>query len=128
MIPCSLAAPGEPGSAEHISSGENMKDSKTSMDRREFLAAGVTSAALLPGLLLSAKTARAAEALVTDMPENAPMVAALQYVAVSVKEGQNCGNCQLFTAGEGGTGKCQLFPTGLVAEGGNCASWAQKVS
>ena len=105
-----------------------MKDSKTSIDRRGFLAAGLTTAALLPGALLSAKTATAAEALVTDMPENAPMVAALQYVAVSAKDGQNCANCQLYTAGEGGTGKCQLFPTGLVADGGHCASWAQKVT
>lgn len=120
--------PGGTDAATHISSGENMKDSKTSMDRRDFLAAGLTTAALLPVTLLGAKTARAAEALVTDMPENAPMVAALQYVAVSTEEGKNCGNCQLYTAGEGGTGKCQLFPTGLVAEAGNCASWAQKVS
>ena len=128
MFPASLAAPGEPGSAEHISSGENMKESKTSMDRREFLAAGLTAATLLPGALLTAKTARAGEALVTELPDNAPMVAALQYVNDSPKDDQNCGNCQLYTAGEAGTGKCQLFPTGLVAEAGNCASWAQKVS
>lgn len=128
MFPASLAAPGEPGSAEHISSGENMKESKTSMDRREFLAAGLTAATLLPGALLTAKTARAGEALITDIPENAPMVAALQYVNESAKEGQNCGNCQLYTAGEAGTGKCQLFPTGTVKEAGWCASWVKKIS
>ena len=120
----------EAKAAGAISSGENMKDSekKTAMDRREFMMAGATAAAVLPGVLLAAKPARAEEALVTAMPENAPMVAALQYVSVSTEEGKNCGNCQLYTAGEGKKGKCQLFMTGLVEEAGYCASWAQKVS
>lgn len=66
--------------------------------------------------------------LVTDLAAAAPMVAALQYVNVSAKPDQNCANCQLYTAGEGGVGKCQLFPQGSVKEGGWCASWAQKVT
>ena len=98
------------------------------MDRRAFLMAGATAAAVLPGALLAARPARAEEALVTDMPEQAPMVQALQYVNESTMDGKNCANCQLYTAGEGGKGKCQLFPTGLVMGTGYCASWAQKVS
>ena len=56
------------------------------------------------------------------------MVSALQYVNESAKADQRCDNCQLYTAGEGGKGKCQLFPVGLVASGGWCSSWAQKVA
>ena len=66
-------------------------------------------------------------ALVSQLPEQAPMVAALQYVDVSTRADQSCANCQLFTAGEGGVGKCQLFATGVVREGGWCASWAERV-
>ncbi|MEE2678869.1 MAG: high-potential iron-sulfur protein [Myxococcota bacterium] len=102
-------------------------DSRTSMHRREFVFAGLTTAALLPGALLTARTAQAAE-LITDIPANQPMVTALQYVAKSPKADQNCGNCQLYTAGEGGTGKCQLFVNGVVGEAGWCMSWAAKVS
>ena len=106
-----------------------MKESKTAMDRREFLAAGVTAAAVVPAVLLSARTARAeGEQLVTEMEANAPMVTALQYVNESTTEGQNCVGCQLYTPGEGGKGKCQLFPTGLVTDNGWCASFAPKVS
>ena len=101
-------------------------DSKSSMDRREFLTVGMTTAALLPGALLTARTASAE--LVTEVEANAPMVTALQYVNESAKADQNCGNCQLYTAGEGGVGKCQLFATGDVKEAGWCMSWAQKVS
>ena len=105
-------------------------DAKGSMDRREFLKAGLTSAVLLPmaGAVLAAKPARAEGHLVTDVEANAPMVSALQYVPKSEKADQNCGNCQLYTATAEGMGKCQLFQEGLVAEAGWCMSWAQKVS
>ena len=102
-------------------------DSGTSMHRREFMAAGLTTAVLLPGALLTAKPARAEE-LITDIESNAAMVTGLQYVSKSVKADQNCGNCQLYTAGEAGTGKCMLFQQGLVAEAGWCISWAKKVT
>ncbi len=106
-----------------------MKESKNTMDRREFLAAGITAAAVVPGVLMTARPARAeGEQLVTEMEANAPMVAALQYVNESTKEGQNCEGCQLYVAGEGGVGKCQLFPTGVVKATGWCASYAPKVS
>ncbi|HJO24475.1 MAG: high-potential iron-sulfur protein [Myxococcota bacterium] len=101
------------------------EDSKTSMHRREFVVAGLTGAAVLPVALFAAKPARAEE-LITDIPANAAMVSALQYVAKSPKPDQHCGNCQLYTAGEGNTGKCQLFAQGVVAKDGWCMSWAQK--
>jgi hypothetical protein len=66
--------------------------------------------------------------LVTDLSASAPLVAALQYTNVSQKPDQDCAGCQLFTAGRGGLGKCQLFAQGAVTEGGWCASWAAKVS
>jgi hypothetical protein len=64
--------------------------------------------------------------LVTDLPENQPVVASLQYVHESARTDQSCGNCQFYTPGEGGLGKCQLFVKGLVREQGWCASWVAK--
>jgi len=105
-----------------------MNDSKLSMDRRGFLRAGLTSAAALPVVasVFGARTARAEDA-VTAIEANKLMVQSLQYVDASAKEGQNCANCQLYTAGDGGMGKCQLFAAGVVNEKGWCMSWAQKV-
>jgi hypothetical protein len=105
-----------------------MNDSKMLMDRRGFLRAGLTSAAALPvaASVFAARSARAEDA-VTAVEANKMMVTSLQYVEESAKEGQNCANCQLYTAGEGGRGKCQLFQQGTVAEKGWCMSWAQKV-
>ena len=105
-----------------------MNDSKLSMDRRGFLRAGLTSAVALPVVasVFGARTARAEDA-VTAIEANKVMVQALQYVDASAKEGQTCATCQLYTAGEDGTGKCQLFAAGVVKEKGWCMSWAQKV-
>lgn len=105
-----------------------MKDSKLAMDRRGFLQAGVTSAAALPVIagVFGARTARAEE-LVTEIEANKVMVQSLQYTNQSTKEGQHCSLCQLYTPGENGTGKCQLFPQGLVNENGWCMSFAKKV-
>jgi hypothetical protein len=99
------------------------------MNRREFIKTGLTAAAVLPiaNTVLRPGIAHAEDKLVTDMPDQAHMVQALQYVNVSEKADQNCANCQFYTAGDGGTGKCQLIPIGLVAEGGWCASYVKKV-
>ena len=103
-----------------------------SMSRRDFIKTGVTAAALLPvaGALLRPTPARAEEEkLVTDLPDQAPMVAALQYTNKSDKPDPTCKNCQFFTPqGDGAPGKCQLFPVGLVGAEGWCASWAKKLS
>jgi len=66
--------------------------------------------------------------LVTEIAAAGPMVSSLQYVNESPKAEQNCATCQLYTAGEGGRGKCQLFAQGLVKEKGWCISWAPRVS
>lgn len=105
-----------------------MSNSKLSMDRRSFLRAGLTSAAALPVIasVFGARSARAEDS-VTAIEGMKTMVDSLQYVEASAKEGQKCSNCQLFTAGDGGRGKCMLFQQGTVAEDGWCMSWAQKV-
>ena len=105
-----------------------MNDSKLSMDRRSFLRTGLTSAVALPvaATVFGARIARAEED-VAAIEANKVMVQALQYVAESTKEGQKCDNCQLYAAGEAGTGKCQLFPQGVVNAKGWCMSWAQKL-
>jgi hypothetical protein len=66
--------------------------------------------------------------LITDLPESAAMVAALQYTNTSEIPDQTCASCQLFTPTGDGLGKCQLFAQGSVKERGWCASWAAKVS
>ena len=65
--------------------------------------------------------------LITEFPSNAVLVTTLKYVDDSPEAERNCGNCQLYTAGEGGRGKCALFQRGVVAEAGWCQSWAKKV-
>ena len=104
-----------------------MNDSKLSMYRRGFLRAGLTSAAALPIVagVFASRTAQAQS--VTESEANKIMVQSLQYVEISAKEGQDCAGCQLYTAGEAGRGKCQLFMEGTVAEKGWCMSWAQKI-
>jgi len=102
-----------------------------SMNRRDFIKTGLSAAAVLPaaGVLLRAAPAGAEEGqLVTEIADQAPMVAALQYVNETAKPDQNCKICQFYTAGEGGKGKCQLFQKGLVSEAGWCASYVKKAS
>lgn len=102
-----------------------------SMNRRDFIKTGLSAAAVLPaaGVLLHAAPARAeGDQLVTEIADQAPMVAALQYVNESAKPDQKCTDCQFFTPGEGGKGKCQLFQKGLVTDGGWCASYVKKAS
>ena len=100
------------------------------MNRRDFSRLG--SATLLGACLPAfARTASAAhheggEQLVNEIPANEVMVTTLQYTPNSAKDGQKCENCALFTAGEGGKGKCTLFQTGLVQSTGWCLSWSAK--
>lgn len=105
--------------------------SKQALSRRDFLRTGLAAGALIPvaGLVLRAPAAWAAdEKLVTETPAMAPTVQALQYRLVSDKPDQNCKNCQFYTPGTGGTGKCQLFVQGLVSEKGWCMSWTKKLT
>jgi hypothetical protein len=54
---------------------------------------------------------------------------ALQYVDVSVTEGQNCANCQQYQAAAdtAACGACLVVP-GSINPAGHCTSWAEKVS
>ena len=105
--------------------------SKDALSRRDFLRTGLAAGALVPvaGLVLRAPAAWAEdEKLVTETPAAAATVQALQYKNESDKPDQNCANCQFYTPGSGGTGKCQLFMQGLVTEKGWCMSWTKKIS
>jgi hypothetical protein len=105
--------------------------SKDAFTRRDFLRTGIAAGALIPaaGIALRARPAWAEEEkLVTEIPAVAATVQALQYKVQSDKPDQNCKNCQFYTAGAGGKGKCQLFVQGLVAEAGWCMSWTKKIA
>lgn len=104
------------------------EESRNKLDRREFLKAGLTAAAALPiaGALFGARSARAQD--VTEVESMKPTVQALQYTATSEKPDQTCANCQFYTAGDDGNGKCQLFVEGTVTDGGWCMSWTKKVT
>jgi anaerobic selenocysteine-containing dehydrogenase len=103
------------------------EESRNTLDRREFLKAGLTAAAALPiaGALFGARSARAQS--VMEVESMKPTVQALQYTDTSDKPDQTCANCQFYTPGEGGSGKCQLFVEGTVTDGGWCMSWTKKV-
>jgi hypothetical protein len=85
--------------------------------------------ATAPAARVPAPTGGSSEGqLVTEVTAIASLVSALQYVNESTKPDQKCANCQLYTAGPGQRGKCQLFAQGLVKETGWCASWVARVS
>ena len=92
--------------------------------RRRLL---VNSALLAGGAVLGVRGAGAEEAkLVTEFPENQPLIDTLKYVNQSTVEGRNCANCILYQGGEAPRGKCPLFQQGVVPAAGWCASWALK--
>ncbi|MET0331171.1 MAG: high-potential iron-sulfur protein [Dyella sp.] len=107
-------------------SQENNNDS-----RRRFLkfAAGTAAVAAVVGAMPS--LARAA-----DLPHvgaDDATAKALGYVEDASKTtnamhkaGDNCANCQFYTAGNGGYGPCQLFPGKAVNAKGWCISHAPK--
>ncbi len=98
----------------------------TRITRRQFAKLGGT-ALTMAAVPWFARSASAEEPkLVTDIPENEAILGSLQFVSVSEKEGQSCGNCILYTAGENGVGKCTVLQQGVVPEGGWCLSWAKK--
>jgi hypothetical protein len=97
--------------------------------RRELGRLGLIGAgAVLAGTRsLLPRTARAeSHDPITAHEANKPIISAVQYVEKSTTEGQMCSGCILYTAGEGGRGKCGLFQQGTVAAEGWCTSWAAK--
>jgi hypothetical protein len=109
-----------------------MRNGTGAMNRRDFIKTGLVAAAVLPiaDAVLRPLPARADDTkLITELPDQAAMVTALQYVNESAKADQDCANCQFFTpAADGARGKCQLFPTGMVTAKGWCASYVKKVT
>ena len=96
------------------------------LTRRQF---GWQSLGLLAlaGSFGAGRTARAAHApLVDTLPANAPLLAGVQYVPKSVKEGQRCANCVLYRATDASHGKCALFQQGAVPAEAWCMSWGPK--
>ncbi|MBC86653.1 MAG: hypothetical protein CL677_05690 [Bdellovibrionaceae bacterium] len=97
--------------------------------RRDFLKKAMVT---VPAVGIAAITYRAhaadpdANKLVTDVPANKGLLMGLQYVNESKKAGQSCKNCNLYTAGKDGKGKCSILPKGLVAEKGWCVTWQAK--
>ena len=69
-------------------------------------------------------------AMASDLPEvesGDPTAVALEYVAESATDGQNCANCQLYTGEEGAElGPCAIFPGKSVRAAGWCKSWVVK--
>jgi hypothetical protein len=66
------------------------------------------------------------EGMVTEFAENAALVQALSYIAVSNVEGAKCANCALYLGADAPKGKCGLFQKGLVSAEGHCASWSKR--
>ena len=94
--------------------------------RRELGKLGA-GALLAGGAILLGRPVRAeSHGKVTDFAEQQPIATAIQYKEKSELADKNCANCMLYTAGEGGRGKCTLFAKGTVAAEGHCTSWAAK--
>lgn len=115
-------------------SGKNKIDRRLS--RRDFAKAGLGAAALIVGGTSLPRPSAAGHheegeaastpKLVSDFPENASLIGAVSYVAVSEIEGKNCSNCQLLLQNDGKSGRCGLFQKGNVPVTAYCTSWIQK--
>jgi len=99
--------------------------------RRRFLkvAAGTTLAGVVMGGL--PRFARAAD--LPPLSESDPTAKALGYVEDASKSanpkrkaGDDCANCQFYTAGANDRGPCQLFPGKSVHAKGWCVSHSPK--
>ena len=101
-----------------------------SVTRRELGKVAAVAAAALGGALGTAlvptRSGAQEEALVTEIPANAPIVASLGYVNESAKPDQICAGCVLYSGPAEGRGKCAVFQQGSVAAKGWCKSWAPK--
>jgi len=97
--------------------------------RRKFIQLSVASVAVLA----SAKTVLAQPVL----SETDPQAQALGYVSdfnkvdkakfPKYQPGQECDNCQLYTAKDETSGTCSAFPGKLVQAKGWCNLWVKKV-
>ena len=96
------------------------------LNRRQFLGSSAAVVAFTPSLLLSTRSAVAADAPRLDL--NDPQAKALSYVHESPKADNICANCQLYTgSADAEWGPCAIFPGKQVAAGGWCSAWVKKV-
>lgn len=96
----------------------------TDIKRRKFVTLMGAGATVIPVSALVASLPSHAADMVD--PESA-QAKALQYVAESTTEGQNCINCTLYTGAEGDeSGPCPLFPGAAVAGAGWCSAYVPK--
>lgn len=107
---------------------DRIERDRNGLTRRQVGRAGLGLVLAVGGVSLGWRRAFAAdEPYVTDVPESAAIVQALQYVSKSAKPDQQCASCALFVADAGATkGKCALFAKGLVSAEGWCSSWSKK--
>jgi hypothetical protein len=96
-----------------------MKDNTHKKQRRALL----KGLAAIPVLAFTGYSTAHAAMLTTDDPT----AKALEYTPKSTKEGQHCGNCNLYQGGSAASGPCPIFPGKEVVATGWCKSWVAKV-
>ncbi len=98
----------------------------TDIKRRKFVSLMGMGVAVVPvSALVASLPSRADDAPAVD-PASA-QAQALQYVAESEKDGQDCASCTLYTGAEGeAMGPCPLFPGSAVAAAGWCSAFVPK--
>ena len=95
------------------------------LGRRQFVTLTATAVAFAPSLLVTSRSAVAA-----DMPKvdpDDPQAKGLSYVHESPKPDHLCANCMLYTGGaDSEWGPCAVFPGKLVAANGWCSAWVKR--
>jgi len=94
----------------------------TDKNRRKFVTMMGASAVAVPVTSLIGTLPSHAAELVDPASDQA---VALQYVAESTTDGQNCGNCTLFQ-GDDASGACPLFPGSKVPSAAWCSAYTPK--
>ncbi|MBX2838816.1 MAG: high-potential iron-sulfur protein [Gammaproteobacteria bacterium] len=93
-------------------------------NRRKFVKTSAIAFVAPAALASGAGKVFAQDAPMVD--ESSAQAKALQYVAVSTKDGQTCGNCALYQGADKEAGPCPLFTGSSVAKAGWCSAWVVK--
>jgi len=99
-----------------------VKKNLNANNRRHFLKQ-TSVVALIPATALISSRVSAEDAMVD--PESA-VAEGLKYIEMSEVDAQNCGNCALYSNGDGEKGNCPLFQGVKVGEKAWCSAWAAK--
>ncbi|MFK7997206.1 MAG: high-potential iron-sulfur protein [Granulosicoccus sp.] len=96
----------------------------TDIKRRKFVTLLGAGATVIPvSALVASLPSHAAEPVNPDSAQ----AKALQYLSESENPEQNCGNCTLYSGGDGeAMGPCPLFPGAAVMSAGWCSAWVPK--